>query len=509
MAEYDALIIGDGIGGLSTAAYLADYGMKVAVFEQHNKPGGLVTSFNLNGADFDCGIEGLHEIGPEGFAGWFLKSWGITLPVVKREENVCVFSRGKSFSVKSGSFIKDIYRCFPHEKNKVDSFLQLNEKIMKQMTEGGPPKPFDEMNILDKAAFGINTAINKPELFKYGLANADSVIRKLYGRNEFADFVFAKALFNIVYLSYAYRWETVRKDCTYYPEGGMQAIADAITGKIKKAGGILKLNTRIERIVIEKNKAKGIIDSNNNYIGAGKIISNAALPYTINNLLGEYSIFNKLKKKVSRKAVFPAMFLSFLGIDRSWDFDGSNYISVIPENCNFTSPEKYSMENCPVTLIKKTDTGPGGRYNSFYILAPLGYNYTNNWNKTNREEYLKLKNLTNETLISKLEEKLGKGFRDAVSFSVPATPLTFERYTGNTEGSFMGFNIRKGEYGKFISQQSPVDNLYFCGQWVYPGFGVAGVMAGGYYCSKRILEKEGINLPEEINKKNEAGETAL
>jgi phytoene dehydrogenase-like protein len=58
----------------------------------------------------------------------------------------------------------------------------------------------------------------------------------------------------------------------------------------------------------------------------------------------------------------------------------------------------------------------------------------------------------------------------------------------------MGFAIDAKNYGKFMKQKTEVPNLYLCGQWVFPGFGVAGVMASGYYLAKDLLKPAGIDL---------------
>ncbi len=66
--KYDTIVIGGGIAGLSSAAYLAKAGKKVAVFEQHNIPGGYYTSFTRNGVIFD-----ISAVGMLAFIGFTLK----------------------------------------------------------------------------------------------------------------------------------------------------------------------------------------------------------------------------------------------------------------------------------------------------------------------------------------------------------------------------------------------------------------------------------------------------
>jgi phytoene dehydrogenase-like protein len=60
--QYDYVVIGAGMGGLSAANFLARYGKRVLVLEKHRVPGGLVTSFPREGVHFDLGIHGLYEL---------------------------------------------------------------------------------------------------------------------------------------------------------------------------------------------------------------------------------------------------------------------------------------------------------------------------------------------------------------------------------------------------------------------------------------------------------------
>jgi phytoene dehydrogenase-like protein len=89
---------------------------------------------------------------------------------------------------------------------------------------------------------------------------------------------------------------------------------------------------------------------------------------------------------------------------------------------------------------------------------------------------------------------LGDDFKKAMVFHELSTPMTYERYTYSQKGSFMGWSVEEKEYGKYLKQRTDLKNLYLVGQWVFPGFGVAGVMASGYYLAKEILKDEGIDL---------------
>ena len=62
----------------------------------------------------------------------------------------------------------------------------------------------------------------------------------------------------------------------------------------------------------------------------------------------------------------------------------------------------------------------------------------------------------------------------------------------------MGWAIDKDNYGKFMKQKTKVPNLYLVGQWTFPGFGIAGVMASGYYLAKYLLKDDNVNMEKDF-----------
>ncbi|HEX5276772.1 MAG TPA: NAD(P)-binding protein, partial [Fluviicoccus sp.] len=69
---YDALIVGSGIGGLTTAALLSDLGWKVAVFEQHYTAGGYTHSYERNGYEWDVGVHYIGDMGTDTMSRRFM-----------------------------------------------------------------------------------------------------------------------------------------------------------------------------------------------------------------------------------------------------------------------------------------------------------------------------------------------------------------------------------------------------------------------------------------------------
>lgn len=147
---YDAIIIGGGVGALSTACFLAREGRKVLVIEKEDKPGGLVTSFSRKGLQFDIGLEGLFELKDRQTIDQFLHFWGESLDVRKRSENIRCFVGGEEFSLHCGAMEEDLARAFPREKKGIARFFDINRRILGEMYSGEAPKAPYEMSFFEK-----------------------------------------------------------------------------------------------------------------------------------------------------------------------------------------------------------------------------------------------------------------------------------------------------------------------------------------------------------------------
>jgi phytoene dehydrogenase-like protein len=495
MKDFDAIVVGAGMGGLSAAAFLSMAGMKVAVFEKHDKPGGYATSFSLHGVRFDAGLEALPELAPEDALGSFLSLWGIQVPSIVRQENVRVLTDVGDYTFRDASLVEDFRAAFPDRRREVDAFFRINRRMVDGMMAGGPPKAPQEMSLLDKLAFGVRSMTKNPDMIRFGLKNGHAVIGRTLGGGELGAAILAKVFYDVVYLSYAYRWEQVRRRRLLYPVGGMQALSDAVAGVTLARAGRLFLKNGVRRILVEAGRAVGVEDETGSVHRADVVICNAPLPHALGSLLAGVNALDPLRKAVARRAIFPSAALVFLGLDASYD-PGGHYTALSPsfESCRRGA---WTEKNVPLALV--TSSGwDGGPVRPAFIMATLGHEYADHWasgpNGERGKAYRELKDKVARIFVDRLAQRLPKGFRDAIRFSVPATPLTLERYTGNTGGSFMGFHCRVGEYGRFFPQTSAIDGLYFSGQWVFPGFGVAGVAASGYFCAKTALEKAGVDL---------------
>ncbi|WP_238883821.1 NAD(P)/FAD-dependent oxidoreductase [Clostridium sp. YIM B02551] len=501
--KYDAIIVGAGMGGLSTAAFLAKEGKKVLVIEKHDKPGGFITSFQRKGCHFDIGLEGLMELSENGDITGFLKYFGVSVETVKRTEKLRVFTGYKDYVFNSATLKSDFIKQFPHEEEAINNFFNLNEKILSEMYGGGAPKPPYEMGLIEKLKFGIDSMIKRPTLMKYGMKNAYPILKKKFKDRDLINVIISKGICNMVYLGYVYRWDVVNRDVVYYPVGGMQAIPNAVVKNINDNNGQVLLNTEVKEILIENGVANGVECTNGSRYYGDIVVSNSSVHYTINKLAKHAQELEPLRKSIEKREIYPGAMINFMGVSREYDFGGVNYIAIMDKDTIDLDFDDYTPYNCPIWLIV-SEKPKEQLDHSVTILAYLPYKYHNNWDTgivgTRGEEYRKLKSEVETIITNRICEKMGEDFRKSILFCVASTPVSSERYTYSTEGAFMGWMMNEGNYGKFIPQETKVNNLYLVGQWVFPGGGVAGVMASAYYLSKKILALDNIDLEKKYKK---------
>lgn len=496
MERYDFIIIGAGMGGLSVANFLAKYNKKVLVLEKHSIPGGLITSFARKNIHFDLGIHGLYELKQNQTIPQFLEYWGgPQIETVPCRGDMNCYIDGKKHLFRHGSIKEDFIKEFPENRNEVERLFSLMETINMEMFSGtdAPEPPYD-MNLFQLIRFGIKSKMQKPMFMKYGNKNVKKVLDKFTDSEELKSTIYSYCPYPMVFMAFAYQWGVFSNN--EYPKEGMQAIPNAAISSLNRMGGLLKLNTEVTEILVEDGCAYGIrTEDGNEY--HGKVISNVSPKYTYNWINTENKFIKKMQQAIKDRKIFPAICALFISVEDWYDFDKVECISIAGSGDHQKQPDQYTEETAPIVIniYPKRD---GDKYRPLVALIPLAYSYESNWKtekgKVRGKDYIELKKRVEDTILKRIINHLGSDFKNAVAYHELSTPMTYERYTYSQNGSFMGWSVEEEEYGKYLKQRTDIKDLYLVGQWVFPGFGVAGVMASGYYLAKEILKEEGIDL---------------
>jgi phytoene dehydrogenase-like protein len=204
-------------------------------------------------------------------------------------------------------------------------------------------------------------------------------------------------------------------------------------------------------------------------------------------LEGKY-VDDKIRGYYDNPQLFPPLIYVGLGVARSFDDVPSSVVGL-----NIPLDE-------PIEIAGKEHKRMGVQiYNFDPTLAPLGktvlkiqfntdYDY---WKKLREEpeRYQAEKEQIADQVVARLDKRF-PGLKAKVEMRDVATPITWERYTGNWRGSYEGWLLKNWSFTTHMSKTLPrLDNFYMAGQWVEPGGGLPTAAMSGRNVTQIICKK--------------------
>lgn len=483
MADYDAVVIGAGNGGLTAATTLARAGVRTLLLERHNIPGGCATSFVRGRFEFEVALHQLSGIGTEDFAGPLkgsLSDLGVLddIELVQMENLYRVVLPGEmdlTLKAERTATIAELKSNFPDEADKIDRYFEFiyqycNEWIsvlMMRDPEASPRKyPVyfkyalkPTRLVLDEFAFSplLETALN---IYWSYMGLPPSVL-------PFGDF----AILMWAYLEFK----------PWHIRGGSQALSSSLLNSFYQAGGEARFNCGASRILVSDNHVTGVITEDGDDISTNRIVSNAGTYTTYVDLIDASDVPKERDREMGSRSVGTSAFTLFMGFDAEpSDLD-------IHETTNFLVT---STDAEGAYLKSKTLDPPGFTLFSCYDVDDPGFspagscqasfltlNYGEPWNSVPPNRYFDEKYKYAEGLLEILYSVFPKCKNHLEEIEV-ATPLTHMRYLGHPGGAIYGFDQFAKDSEMFLSKKSPIQGLYHAGAWTGSGGFQPTLMAG-------------------------------
>jgi prolycopene isomerase len=281
----------------------------------------------------------------------------------------------------------------------------------------------------------------------------------------------------------------------YYPVGTSQKISDAFVGLIKKNGGEVKLNTKVETILVRDHAAYGVRTADGAEYRGRAVVSNANAIDTFGRMMPDEKDFLKdLTARMGRYSVSYSTLLVWLGLKTDLVRKVGLKESEIFYHTGYDIEAEYKAvmdgglpDEPDFGLTVYDNLGPGfspkGK-NTLNIIATQGFDY---WKKFetdyfygNKDAYAKEKTRLADVLIDKVEKTLLPGLRKAIEVVEVATPLTNVRFTSNPRGAIYGFDQTVDNSGqRRFPQRTPIKNLFLSGAWTFPGGGYGACIPSG------------------------------
>ena len=487
--EKSMLIIGAGIAGLSAGCYGQMNGYRTQIFELHDLPGGLCTSWKRKGYVFDGCLHWLVGSSPNNS---FYRIWEELGAIQGREMvNFEEFYRIEGSDGKTLIMYTDPKRLEAHLKELSPMDAKVIEEFtasIRRLSKFDMPsnKAIELMNLID----GIKMMLKMIPMGRYfkryykmtmkdfGAQFSDPFLKSCFsnfmGISEFPTVAF---LMTLGWLS---------EKCAGYPIGGSLKFAQAIEERYLKLGGQIHYSSKVTRILIEEGRAVGVQLADGTEYRADYLISAADGHATLFDLLEGRYLTQKHKKAYEEANIFEPLIQVSLGVDE--DFSGLSHMF------NYTLKEPLQIAGQTVNELgvrhycDDPTIAPPGK-SALVVLLETKYDY---WKRLAQdpEAYRQEKQNVLNSVIKGLEERL-PGIRERIEVTDVATPLTTQRYTGNWQGSFEGWMITTENMGRDLPRTLPgLNNFYMAGQWVHPGGGVPTAAKSGRDVIQLICKEE-------------------
>lgn len=480
-SQYDAIIIGAGIGGLICANLLARENLKVLLVEQHYMVGGYCSTFRRKGYCFDAASHFYPLLGNEStLTGKLLKELSIQTQWIKMDPvDTFHFPDGSRFEVPADfqTYLQKVKESFPHQREELDAFFK---HCRKAYINGllhffkGKSSQWMRQNQADTVRDVLDRFFQDRKLKL--LLTADG---PHWGSppND-TSFVF-DAMLRLSYF-----------EGNYYPKGGSQVFSDALAARFESLGGHILMKSPVQRILTEAQRVIGVDIScgprnrKKTYkVLAPFIISNADMHQTLNRMLPSDSVPQKTLNQVEAlKPSFPC-FLLHLGL-KGLDHD---YIERVQGYYwNEWDPDLMGRDGlrfkifCP-TLYDPSMAPPGGQILIIQKVLDLDYEGIEDWADHKQQ--------IQNTMLDRLRLIFPDIDQKIVTMNA-ASAKTSHRFTQNFQGAMLGWTMSPQQLGERRPQiESPFENLYFTGHWTRPGGGITPVIVSAQIAAEKILKK--------------------
>jgi len=495
MNKKSIIIIGAGLAGLSTGCYAQMNGYESRIFEHHSKPGGVAAVWRRGEYLIDGGVHFLicHKPGTPIYDVY--SEIGAVGPY--EFEDVTTYLR---FVDETGSQIieftrdldrleRDLLRVSPEDEDEIRRFIKEIHwmKGSPLLTELGmsvtPPELRSRADSLRE--MWRMRGFMRYFTGKYAKSAAD------YAENFQSPFL--KKVFRNLFSPDAPVWFVVMILAILAAgelglfKGGCHEFVQSIEEKYKALGGKIRYRAKVEKILVEDDRAVGVLLADGTKHEADVVVSAADGKSTIFELLDGKYLDEKTEKRYRTWKPYDPMVAVSLGVARTFEDDAPMTMFLMRE------PLQYGerLTNClPLRIFNYGDVfAPEGKA-VVQVMLETEWDYWHNLRQSRDDYYTEKLRLAQE-IIGRLEVHY-PGISSQVEMIDVATPYTSWRYTLNDRGSPMGWLLTEKTLMEQIPRTLPgLENFFMAGHWVLPGGGVPATIYTGRNVIQILCNRDG------------------
>jgi phytoene desaturase len=486
MDHKTAIVIGAGFGGLASALRLRAKGYQVTVLDRCARAGGRAQVFERNGFR--------HDAGPTVLTAPFLFDELFELFGKKTADYVKLvpvepwyrfhFPNGDQFDY-GGTLedtLREIERFNPADVQGYQNLLAQSQKIFDIGFTQLADQPFDRFltmigqvpNLVRLGCYRTVWQLVSRHLQDDRIRQVFSIQPLLVGGNPFD----TTSIYNLIHFLER-RWGV------QFAMGGTGALVDGLVRLMQEHDVELRLNTTVDRIQVEGNKATGVTLADGETVSADLIVSNCDPVHLYRNMLDNRYQTPLVRLKKRRRKYSMGLFVLFFGTRRTYP-NVAHHTIWLGQRFKDLLSEIFTGDKLPpdfsLYLHRPTATDPSfapAGCDSFYVLAPVpNQQAAIRW----QEEGPRLQ----QRIIEALEASILPGLSESITDPFYMTPDDFAHDYLSVAGA--GFSIApvfsQSAWFRFHNRGEGPRNLYLVGAGTHPGAGLPGVL-----CSAKVLDR--------------------
>jgi len=481
-------VIGSGFSGLSSATYLANQGHNVYVLEKNSKLGGRARQFSSKGFTFDMGPSWYWM--PDVFEKYFNdfdKNIEDYLKLKRLDPSYKVFFDDGHIDVPANyQELKDLFESMEEGSgDNLDLFISQAEKKYKVGIQNLVYKP--GLSIKEFIDRDTITGVFQLDIFK----SMHSHIRKYFKNEKIIKLLEFPILFlgatpkNTPALYSLMNFADIKLG-TWFPEGGMYKIVEAMVELAKEKGVKFYPSEEVKKFSYVNKKISHVITTKKTY-DADFVVCSGDYQHFDQNIVDQ-KYRNYSASYWDKRTLAPSSLLFYIGLDKKLK-NISHHCLFFDKDFEKHAEEIYSTPRWPseplfyASFTSNTDkTVAPKNHENMFLLIPIAPDLEDN--RIIREKYFDL-------IISRLEKLTRQNIKDHIvykkSYGIRDFKKDYHSFKGNAYG--LANTLFQTAILKPSIKNKKLDNLYFCGQLTVPGPGVPPSLISGNVVAKELLNK--------------------